>query len=518
MQKSTKLITIVALLLVLALATLDSTIVATAMPKIVSQLGGVALYSWAFSAYLLASTAVVPLYGKLADLYGRKLILLIGALIFLFGSAACGSAQSMEQLIIFRGVQGLGAGAIQTLVLTIIADISVSTEENAQLIGAVGVLWGVSSVVGPLLGGLIVDHISWSWIFYINLPIGLLAIVLLAICFKERFAHQNHHLDYLGTVVLIGAVTAFLFFLLQGGTAWAWTSLPSLGLLLTALLLSLVFLQIERRADEPMLPLEIFTVRTIAISNGGSLLLGAILYGLTTYVPLFVQGVQGGNATGAGSVLIPCLLSWSVISMLASIIMRYMNPRLMVQMGALFIGAGAALMVFFREQTSLPFIAFALILLGVGFGLASVIYTLAVQSVARKEIVGAATASTQFLRLIGGTIGVAIMGAILNGQMQQRLTPLVVHAPAAVQRLAVKASPVTMLLTPALRAALPSGLLEQLKTAFAQSLFWVFISMLVMACLGLLLMCWFPAVPLEQASRKSGGSHRKRSTDSGLLA
>src|SRR5581483_1423259 len=234
MRKSTKITTIVALLLVLALATLDSTVVATAMPRIVSQLGGMTLYSWAFSAYLLTSTAVMPLYGKLADLSGRKRILLMGALIFLIGSAACGSAQNMEQLVFFRGLQGLGAGAIQPLVLTILADISTSAKENARLIGGVGVLWGVSSVAGPLLGGLIVDHLSWSWIFYLNLPIGLSAMLLFAICFKERFTRRRHHLDYWGTILMTGAIVALLFFVLQGGTAWAWISLPSLTLLFFA--------------------------------------------------------------------------------------------------------------------------------------------------------------------------------------------------------------------------------------------------------------------------------------------
>lgn len=502
MQKRTKIITIVALLLVLALATLDSTIVATAMPGIVSQLGGITLYSWAFSAYLLTSTSAVPLYGKLADLYGRKRIVLIGSLIFLIGSAACGSAKNMEQLIFFRGLQGLGAGAIQPLVLTIIADISSSAEENARLIGAVGVLWGISSVIGPLLGGLIVDHVSWSWIFYINLPIGSFAIVLLTIFFKERFTRQEHHLDYLGTATFTGAVVAFLLFLLQGGTAWAWTSLPSLGLLLAVLLLSVAFFLAERRVDEPILPLELFTERTIAISNSGSFLLGAILYSLTTYVPLFVQGVLGKSATEAGSFLIPNLLSWSIVSMMASIIMRYFGYRFIVRTGALLIGVGAGMMVFFRGQTSFAFIALALIVLGIGFGLASVIYTLAVQRVARKEIVGVATASTQFLRLIGGTIGVAIMGAILNGQMQQRFTPIVAHLPSTAQRLSKETSPIDLLLTPTLRAALPSTLLEQLKDAFSQSLFWIFMSMLVMSLLGLLLMFWFPSLPFETASSK----------------
>lgn len=502
MQNRTKIITIVALLLVLALATLDSTIVATAMPGIVSKLGGIALYSWAFSAYLLTSTAIMPLYGKLADLYGRKLILLIGVLIFLIGSAACGSAQTMEQLIFFRGLQGLGAGAIQPLVLTILADISSSAEENARLIGAVGVLWGISSVVGPLLGGVIVDHLSWSWIFYLNLPLGSLALILLILFFKEHAARQPHRLDYLGSTALTGAVVAFLLFLLQGGTAWAWTSLPSLGLLLGTLLLAVAFFVIERRADEPVLPLEIFTKRTIAISNSGSFLLGALLYSLTTYVPLFVQGVQGGNATLAGSVLIPNLLSWALVSMMASIIVRYMSYRVMVRIGALFIGVGAGMMVFLREQTSFAFLACALILLGVGFGLASVVYTLAVQRTSRKESVGAATASTQFIRLIGGTIGVAIMGAILNGQMQQRFAPIVAHFPSAAQRLPEGTAPIHLLLTPSLRAVLPPVLLDQLKHAFAQSLFWIFFSMLVMALLGLLLMFWFPAVPSEPASPK----------------
>jgi len=513
MQKRTKILTIVALLLVLALATLDSTIVATAMPGIVNKLGGIALYSWAFSAYLLTSTTIMPLYGKLADLYGRKLILLIGTLIFLVGSAACGSAQTMEQLIFFRGLQGLGAGAIQPVVLTILADISSSAEENAKLLGAVGVLWGVSSIIGPLLGGVIVDHFSWPWIFYLNLPLGTLALLLLIVAFKEGATRQQHRLDYLGTAAFTGAIVAFLLFLLQGGTAWAWASPQSLGLLLVALLLAVAFVLIERQAEEPVLPLELLTQRTIAISNGGSFLLGALLYSLTTYVPLFVQGVQGGDATLAGSVLIPNLLSWALVSMFASLLVRYMSFRVIVRIGALLMVVGAGMMIFFRQQTSFAFLALALILLGIGFGLASVIYTLAVQRVARKEIVGVATASTQFLRLIGGTIGVAIMGAILNGQMRQRFAPIAAHASSSTHHLSEGTSPVNLLLTPSLRAALPPAVLEQLKQAFAQSLWWVFLSMLVVALLGLLLMLRFPSVPLEASVPKQ----RVQETEQGKM-
>lgn len=500
MRNSTKITTIVALLLVLALATLDSTVVATAMPRIVGQLGGMTLYSWAFSAYLLTSTAVMPLYGKLADLSGRKRILLMGSLIFLIGSAACGSAQNMEQLVFFRGLQGLGAGAIQPLVLTILADVSASARENARLIGGVGVLWGVSSVAGPMLGGLIVDHLSWPWIFYLNLPIGLPAMLLFAIFFKERFARRNHHLDYVGSIMITGAIVAFLFFVLQGGTAWAWISLPSFALLFSAVILAVVFYLIEKRADEPILPFEIFTVRTIAISNSGSFLLGSLLFSLTTYIPLFVQGVQGGNATLAGTVLIPTLLSWSTISMLASLILRYFGYRVIVRTGALFMVIGAVTTVFFHEQTSLAVIALALVPLGIGFGLVSVVYTLAVQRTARKEIVGVATASTQFVRMTGGTVGVAIMGAVLNGQMQQRFTPIVTHFSSSAHVLAEGTSPVNTLLTPSIRAMLPTALLEQLRQTFSQSLFWVFVTMVLMALLGLLLNLCFPSVPFEPAS------------------
>ncbi len=500
MRNSTKITTIIALLLVLALATLDSTVVATAMPRIVSQLGGMPLYSWAFSAYLLTSTAVMPLYGKLADISGRKRILLMGSLIFLIGSAACGSAQNMEQLVFFRGLQGLGAGAIQPLVLTILADISASAQENAKLIGGVGVLWGVSSVAGPLLGGLIVDHLSWSWIFYINLPVGLSTMLLFAFCFKERFARRRHHLDYWGTFMITGAIVTFLFFVLQGGTAWSWISLPSVALLFTAVILTVAFFFIEKRAHEPILPFEIFTVRTIAISNSGSFLLGCLLFSLTTYIPLFVQGVQGGDAMLAGSVLIPTLLSWSIVSMLASLILRFFGYRFIVRSGALFMVIGAAATLFFRQQTSLAVIALALIPSGIGFGLVSIVYTLAVQRTARKEIVGVATASTQFVRMIGGTVGVAIMGAVLNGQMQQRFTPIVAHFSSSAHVLPEGTSPVNILLTPSIRAVLPTALLEQLKQAFSQSLFWVFVTMVLAALLGLLLILCFPSVPFEPAS------------------
>src|SRR5258708_2214372 len=221
MTKTAKIIVTVALMLGMSLAALDTTIVGTAMPSIVGKLGGITLYSWVFSSYLLTSTTTVPIYGKLADLYGRKPLFIFGSLLFLIGSVASGSAQSMEQLILFRAIQGLGAGAVQPMVLTIIGDIY-ALHERARVQGLFSGVWGISSVVGPAIGGLIVDHFSWRWVFFINIPFGLASVFLLMLSLKENVERKKHHLDYIGTFTLTGAIVALLFALLQGGTTWAW--------------------------------------------------------------------------------------------------------------------------------------------------------------------------------------------------------------------------------------------------------------------------------------------------------
>src|SRR5947209_19524861 len=292
MTKQAKILVTLGLMLGTALAALDTTIVGTALPSIVGKLGGITLYSWVFSAYLLTSTSTVPIYGKLADLYGRKPIFLFGTALFLIGSVACGSAQTMEQLIVFRAIQGLGAGAVLPIVLTIIGDIF-ALEERARMQGFFSGVWGLSSIVGPAVGGLIVDHFSWRWVFYINIPFGLLSAFLLIVSFKEHVERKKRRLDYAGTFALTGAIVALLFALLQGGTTWAWDSLPSIGLFATAIVLTTLFLWVERRAAEPILPLTLFDNRIIAIASIGGVVLGIVMFGVTSYVPLFVQGVNG---------------------------------------------------------------------------------------------------------------------------------------------------------------------------------------------------------------------------------
>src|SRR5437879_1085743 len=240
MTKKTKIIVTIALMLGMSLAALDTTIVGTALPSIVGKLGGITLYSWVFSAYLLTSTTTVPIYGKLADLFGRKPLFLFGTALFLIGSAASGAAQSMEQLFIFRAIQGLGAGAVLPIVLTIIGDIF-ALKERAKVQGLFSGVWGLSSIIGPALGGLIVDHFSWRWVFYINIPFGLLSAFLLIISLKENVERKKHSIDYVGSLLLTFGIVALLFALLQGGVTWAWTSLPSLGLFILAFFLIVVF-------------------------------------------------------------------------------------------------------------------------------------------------------------------------------------------------------------------------------------------------------------------------------------
>ncbi len=499
MTRNAKIIVTIGLMLGMSLAALDTTIVGTALPSIVGKLGGITLYSWVFSAYLLTSTTTVPIYGKLADLYGRKPLFLFGTAVFLIGSAASGAAQSMEQLIIFRAIQGLGAGAVLPIVLTIIGDIF-ELKERAKVQGLFSGVWGLSSIVGPALGGLIVDHFSWRWVFYINIPFGLLSAFLLIIALKEDVERKKRSLDYVGTLSLTGGIVALLFAVLQGGTSWAWNSLPSIGLFAVAAILLVLFLLQERRAAEPILPLTLFSNRIIAIASIGGVILGVVMFGITSYVPLFVQGVRGGTATSAGITLGPLLLAWPIAATLSSRIVIRFGYRFTAVIGAIFEAVGVGIVALFNVSTGLPLIIVAMILTGTGLGLLSTAFILSVQNAVPWNLRGVATASTQFFRTIGGTIGVAIMGTILNAQMAAHFSPIFAHFAGAASRLPKSVAPANVLLTPNVRASLPADFLSQLQSALAQSLFWVYVLIFVLAVIGLACMFLLPGGGAEQYS------------------
>lgn len=491
MSRQAKIIVTIALMLGMFLGALDGTIVSTALPSIVGKLGGISLYSWVFSAYLLTSTTTIPIYGKLADLYGRKLIFLFGSGLFLLGSILSGSSQSMEQLILFRALQGLGAGAVMPIVLTIIGDIF-DLEERAKVQGLFSGVWGLSSVVGPAIGGLIVDHYSWRWVFYINIPFGIISGLLLFLFLKEKVERTKHSLDYFGTFALTAGIVALLFALLEGGTQWAWGSAQSILLFGMFVVLTGLFLHQEYRAPEPMLPLTLFKNRIIAISSIGGFVLGILMFGMTSYIPLFVQGVKGGSATSAGIALIPLLFAWPVASTICGKLVISLGYRITSTLGMGLATVGALMVTLFNPGTNMPFIVVAMLLAGAGMGFVSTATLLAVQNAVAWRQRGVATASTQFFRSIGGTVGVAAMGTILNAQMATLFPPIFAHFASDAARLPRDVAPANVLLTPGARAVLPATFIQQLQAALSQSLFWVYLLALILAVIGLVVMFLLP--------------------------
>lgn len=501
MTRQARVVVVIALMFGMALASIDTTIIGTALPSIVGKLGGFDLYSWVFSVYLLTSTTTVPIYGKLADLYGRKLVFLFGIALFLLGSVASGASQTMEQLILFRALQGLGAGAVLPLVLTIIGDIF-ELAQRARIQGFFSGVWGLSSVVGPAIGGLIVDHFSWRWVFFINVPFGLLSGFLLIISLKENIERKKRSLDYFGTLTLTGSIVALLFALLQGGTTWTWNSPQSFGLFALFAVLLLLFLWQERRAPEPILPLTLFQNRIISVASIGGLILGVTMFGVTTYVPLFVQGVKGGAATDAGIILTPLLLSWPVAAVISSRLILRFGYRTIAVAGAALTTLGAAMMLFLNRDTGLPFLIVSMVFVGTGLGFDSTAFILAVQNAVPWNLRGVATASTQFVRTIGGTIGVAFMGTILNAQIAGRFTPIFAHFADATARLPKNVALSNILLTPNIRSLVPAAFLQQLQLALSQSLFWVYLVVFVLMLVSLGVMFLLPGGRADELTYK----------------
>lgn len=491
MTKQAKIVVTIGLMLGMALAALDTTIVGTAMPSIVSKLGGVTLYAWVISVYLLTSTTTVPIYGKLADLYGRKLLLLLGMALFLLGSIACGLSQNMVQLILARALQGLGAGAVQPLVLTVIGDIF-SLEERARVQGLFSGVWGLSSIVGPAIGGVIVDHLSWSWVFFINVPFGLLSAFLLIVTLKENVVKQKHHLDYLGAATLTGSVVALLFAIQQGGTTWAWDSPQSIGLFALAALLLALFFWTEARASEPILPLSLFKNRFVALGSLGGVVIGTVMFGISSYLPLYVQGVRGGSATDAGFFLTPMLISWPIAAMLSGRLVLRLGYRFTAILGSILVAVGSLLVAFFNIQTSFIWAIFPLIGIGAGLGLVSNVNIISVQNSVPWNLRGVATASTQFFRTMGGTIAIAIMGTILNAQMQTRFASILVGFPDIAKHLTSQDSPANLLVRPESRSLIPADLLPRLEGALMQSLFWVYLLVGLVAVVALVIAFAYP--------------------------
>jgi EmrB/QacA subfamily drug resistance transporter len=508
-------LTVVGLMLTLLLAALDQTIVGTAMPRIVADLHGFEHYAWVTTAYLLTSTAVVPISGKLSDMYGRKIFLLGSSAGFVLTSALCGLSQDMTQLIVFRGMQGVAGGILTSTVFTVISQIF-PPAQRARFQGIFSAIFGLASIVGPLLGGYLTDNLSWRWVFYVNLPIGMLALLVLWFSFPNiRPAGGHRTIDYLGAALLVLGVVPLLLALSWGGIDYAWTSPTIIGLVVFAAAMLVGFGLVESRAIEPIIPLNLFRNSVVSVSVAAMMLMAMGMFGTILFIPLYFQGVIGTTATQSGTVLMPLMITMigaSVIS--GQIISRTGRYKLPGVLGMLVMTIGLYLLSGMGADTDAWTVFRNMVILGLGMGPTMPVFTLAAQNAVKVNQLGVVTSLTQFARSIGSTLGVALFGSVLINRFAQSFSAaLTPDVPAAVppQLLDEFMNP-QVLLTPQLADSLkaqvlalgPQGvaiynaLYDAIKIGLVDSLHDVFLLGAGLGLCGLVITLFLKELPLRR--------------------
>ncbi|MFE1923029.1 MFS transporter [Streptomyces asoensis] len=479
------LVSIGALLLGMLLAALDQTIVSTALPTIVSELGGMEHLSWVVTAYLLASTAATPLWGKLGDQYGRKRLFQIAIVIFLIGSALCGMAQNMPQLIGFRALQGLGGGGLMVLSMAIVGDI-VPPRERGRYQGLFGAVFGATSVLGPLLGGLFTQHLSWRWVFYVNLPVGVVALAVIAAVLHIPRRSTKHVIDYLGTFLVAAVATCLVLVASLGGTTWDWGSPQIIGLAVLGVLLGVAFVAVERRAAEPVLPLKLFRIRTFTLSAVISFIVGFAMFGAMTYLPTFLQVVQGVSPTLSGVHMLPMVVGLLLSSTVSGqIVSRTGRWKVFPVSGTAVTTVGLLLLHRLDEHSSTAEMSACFFVFGLGLGLVMQVLVLIVQNAVAYEDLGVATSGATFFRSIGASFGVAIFGTVFAGRLGDKLTEAFrgERLPPGISVGGLESDPRGI-------ASLPSALRPQALHAYASAITDVFLYAAPVALLGFVL-AWF---------------------------
>jgi EmrB/QacA subfamily drug resistance transporter len=481
------------LMLGMLLAALDQTIVATALPTIVGELGGLDHLSWVVTAYLLTSTASTPLYGKISDLYGRKIVFQAAIVIFLAGSVLAGLAQNMAQLIGFRAIQGLGAGGLIAMALAIIGDV-VSPRERGRYQGYMGSVFALASVAGPLLGGLFVEHLSWRWVFYINLPVGAVALVVTSVVLDLPFARREHAIDYLGAALLVAAVTCTLLATVWGGTEYAWSSPVILGLIAAAVALTVLFVLQERRAPEPILPLRLFRNSVFSVSSAVGFLVGLTMFGAIVFLPLFLQVVNGVSPTRSGLLILPLMLGLIGAAVASGrTITRIGRYKVFPVVGTAVMTVGVYLFTHLDQHTAGVLTSLYMVVLGAGIGMVFQVLVLAVQNAVEHRDLGTATSVSTFFRSMGGAFGTAIFGAIFGSQLARHLSVFVPGLGGSLTPDSLQGSPEQI-------SSLPPAILGGVIEAFARSVHSVFVWTLPFAVLAFALSLLLKEIPLKESA------------------
>jgi EmrB/QacA subfamily drug resistance transporter len=479
------------LVLVMLLAALDSTIVSTALPTIVGELGGLERLAWVVTAYLLAQTVVTPVYGKLGDLYGRKGVLQSAVILFLIGSALCGISRNMPQLIAFRAIQGLGAGGLTVVTQAVVGDL-VSPRERGKYQGIFGAVFGGASIAGPLLGGYFTTHLSWRWIFYINIPIGVVALIVLAATLPSHGIRTRRAIDYTGSALLAVVLASLTLLTDLGGTSYSWSSPTMLALIATTIISLALFLYVERRAAEPVLPLRLFTNRTVAVASAVGFIVGFALFGSVVYLPLFLQIVKEASPTQSGLQMLPLMggmLFTSIVS--GQLISKTGRYKIFPIIGTAVMTVGLFLLGRMTASTSLMAASAIMLTLGLGLGMVMQVLVIAVQNAVSYEDLGVATSGATLFRLIGGSLGTAVLGAVFAKRLAANLAGAL---PSGVAGMPISARGMSAREL----AALPPDVHAAYALAFTRSLDTVFLVAMGIAAVGFVLTWLMPEQPLRK--------------------